>query len=345
MHSSSHAPLASALLLGLAFAGCSAPGSTASVLDESRALAPAAAPEHTTRPANTSAPASAAAPRAVDALAELRREAARAFDGRAWADAAELYARIVDAEPSNAPAWFRRGFALHSLGDFAGSVRAFERSNELQPNGTVAYDVACARARLGETDVALTWLAKSVELGMRDLTALTMDDDLATLRALPAFHAIVERVQAAVHPCEARAESRQLDFWVGEWDVTTQAGAPAGSSRVERILDGCVLLEHWTGRNGSSGKSFSLYDAATKRWKQTWVDNAGELTEFAGASNAGGEMVFLADVPLAGGAGRGQRRMTFTSLDPARVRQLGELSKDGGTTWAVEYDFVYTRKP
>ncbi|MBK7876924.1 MAG: tetratricopeptide repeat protein [Planctomycetes bacterium] len=324
-----HPSTVPALVLAFTVFGCAAPASTSSSASEVRVPAP------------TGAPASAATAHAADELADLRREAGRAFQEQSWADAAELYARIVAAEPKNATAWFRRGYALHSLRDYAGSARAFERSCELQPHPTAAYDVACARARLGEPKPALAWLAKSVELGFRDLAALAMDDDLATLRVAPEFEALVERVRNAVHPCEARAESRQLDFWAGEWNVTTAGGAPAGSSRVERILDGCALLEHWSGRDGSSGKSFSLYDASSAQWKQTWIDGRGTLTVFAGAPRADGAMVFVADVPAPDGAGRAQRRMTFSKLDGGRVRQHGELSKDGGATWSTEYDFVY----
>jgi hypothetical protein len=38
------------------------------------------------------------------------------------------------------------------------------------------------------------------------------------------------------------------------------------------------------------------------------------------------------------------RKMTFSKLGPDKVRQLGEMSTDGGKTWTVAYDLIYVRK-
>lgn len=280
-------------------------------------------------------------------LAELKKEASRAFDAGEWPNAAELYKEIVALEPANAGAWFRRGFALHSLHDFKGSAAAFERSNELKPNGTVAYDVACAKAQLGDTDAALAWLEKSKSLGMQDLATLTTDHDLDPLRSTPRFQELVKQIQDIAQPCANRAESRQFDFWIGEWDVTDTSGRKVGDSRIEKILDGCVLLENWTGASGGTGKSFNLYDTATKSWKQTWCDSSGDLVEFHSGKLEKGAMVFLADPRAPGstdGALRVARRLSFFDLGPNDVRQFSETSGDGGATWKTEYDFHYHRK-
>jgi len=36
--------------------------------------------------------------------------------------------------------------------------------------------------------------------------------------------------------------------------------------------------------------------------------------------------------------------MTLFPLEPGHVRQLGESSSDGGTTWSVQYDLHYFRR-
>jgi len=38
------------------------------------------------------------------------------------------------------------------------------------------------------------------------------------------------------------------------------------------------------------------------------------------------------------------RRLTFYNLDVNKVRQHGEISKNGGRTWSTEYDLEYRRK-
>src|SRR4029453_9038060 len=93
------------------------------------------------------------------------------------------------------------------------------------------------------------------------------------------------------------AESKQLDFWVGEWELSYPGndGKPANSrNRITKILDGCVILEEFTGTPGTKldGKSFSTYDRSTKRWKQTWIDNTASYLDFA-SDRVDGNMAFL----------------------------------------------------
>ena len=73
------------------------------------------------------------------------------------------------------------------------------------------------------------------------------------------------------------AESKLLDFWVGDWGLSYKSpdGKPVTSrNRISKILDGCVVLEEFAGGAGTplKGHSVSTYDRAAKRWKQTWVE-------------------------------------------------------------------------
>ena len=43
-------------------------------------------------------------------------------------------------------------------------------------------------------------------------------------------------------PCSA-AEHRQFDFWLGEREVFDPSGKAGGQSRIEPILNGCVIAE------------------------------------------------------------------------------------------------------
>ncbi|MGE3490406.1 MAG: hypothetical protein AB7N29_10400 [Vicinamibacterales bacterium] len=151
-------------------------------------------------------------------------------------------------------------------------------------------------------------------------------------------------------------EYRQFDFWVGAWDVVPNpatippgtppppAGAKPARNVVEKAHNGCVLIENWT-TTGQTGQSFNLYDRASRRWHQTWVDNGGGLHEYWGALT-GGNMVFAGEVPLGPGsrfAGRRTVRLTFFPMGPDKVRQFSEaLNMDG--TWSVNYDLIYTRR-
>src|SRR5690349_14596900 len=85
-------------------------------------------------------------------------------------------------------------------------------------------------------------------------------------------------------PC-SRPEYRQFDFWLGQWEAFNTNGQKAGDSKITLLLDSCVILEEWTSAAINrgiryAGKSFNTYNAATKQWQQTWVDNVGGSNEY-----------------------------------------------------------------
>ena len=166
-----------------------------------------------------------------------------------------------------------------------------------------------------------------------------------TALVLAVLAAAASRVIAADAGCSARPESSQFDFWVGDWEVGPTAGQPddgtRASSREEKIVGGCVLLENYEEQGGYSGKSLNFFDPVRKKWRQTWVDSGGNTSEFEG-SFSDGAMRFEGESHSASGK-RIFRRLTFTPLTADSVRQRSEASLDG-KTWKVNYDYTYVRR-
>ncbi|HET9826842.1 MAG TPA: hypothetical protein VFP87_16000 [Chitinophagaceae bacterium] len=155
--------------------------------------------------------------------------------------------------------------------------------------------------------------------------------------------------EAQKTPCTSDPVYRQFDFWIGEWDVYSRTGKKAGDSKIELILDSCIILENWKSaseRTGMyySGKSFNTYNAATRQWQQTWVDNVGGTTEFLVGHYESNKMIFLTKPFRVNKDTLAIRRLTFYNLEPNRVRQHAEISMDNGSTWITEYDLEYRRK-
>ena len=94
---------------------------------------------------------------------------------------------------------------------------------------------------------------------------------------------------------------RSFDFWLGEWEVRVPSGQVAGRNRITAILNGCAIKEEWSGTQGSIGTSYTMWDAASRRWHQTWVDNQGLLLLLDGGIS-GGKMVLRGQRPGANGA-------------------------------------------
>src|SRR5436190_7905460 len=97
--------------------------------------------------------------------------------------------------------------------------------------------------------------------------------------------------KAVAAPCQADLNRRRFDFWIGEWNVETRAGQPAGKSSVERVSGGCGLLENWTAPNGSTGKSLNTYNPEVGRWQQFWVGQFGAVTEYRDSEWRGDTLV------------------------------------------------------
>jgi hypothetical protein len=137
----------------------------------------------------------------------------------------------------------------------------------------------------------------------------------------------------------------ELDFWVGRWSVQNPAGQPAGTSVVERIAEGCGLLETYTGAPGPRGGHYvgvglHAFDEKARTWHQTFTDNRPAITLMIGRRKASG-VVYEWQITDAQGR-RIAKRYTLSTLVNG-VRQLGEQSLDGGTTWTLDFDLRYTR--
>ena len=92
------------------------------------------------------------------------------------------------------------------------------------------------------------------------------DPDLASLAGEPRFQKLVAASQLAAEPCkdaQANPQYRQLDFWVGEWDVFS-GKQKVGESSVQLILKDCVVFENWHGLQGGDGKSLNKYNNVTQ---------------------------------------------------------------------------------
>jgi len=270
-----------------------------------------------------------------------------AYEAKDWAKAVPLYERITTGEPDNARAWYRLGISRHGLGLRKEAILAFQKAVE---NGVAAYlgeyQLAVCYAGLGEKEKALDLLEKATQHGFADPDQMRSSEDLAVLHGEARFEKALDAAARSQKPCAYAPESRQFDFWVGEWDVvTTQGGMPAGSSRIERTLGDCVILENWKS-NGTfyEGKSYNTYNTALKRWEQFWVDNSQGMVHFYGSLLKNGVMDYYTDeVPQPGGT-RLKRHLEFIPLGPDKVRQVSHGSTDHGKTWQPEYDFTYNRR-
>lgn len=264
------------------------------------------------------------------------------YQQQKFAESAAAFADITKEEPKNGRAWYLMAMSYHSLGKYPEAIAAFEKNLGINPqNATAMYNIACGYSRLKQADKAFEWLEKTVTANGQVMRNFESDADLENLRTDARFANLREKVDRAVKPCQFSDHSRQLDFWIGKWDVFAPNGQKAGVNIIEPFADGCSLMENWTATGGGNGKSINYYDAATQKWYQHWIGSGGGAVRYEG-SFKDGAMRFEAETTAPNGQ-KVLNRLTFSKNDDGSVRQFAEISNDGGKTWNVSYDLKYVK--
>jgi len=168
---------------------------------------------------------------------------------------------------------------------------------------------------------------------------------LVVVASLAGWGTASAQVRSRTPPaCAETPGFHTLDFWLGEWEVYV-GEMLVGTNHIEKILDGCALLEHWVDRRGGEGKSLFYFLPTTGEWKQVWVTEratspGGVKEKRLVETTGGGSVRFLGEI-----VGRDGLfyldRTTLTPLEGGRVRQLIEVSGDGGSTWRPTFDGEY----
>jgi len=165
--------------------------------------------------------------------------------------------------------------------------------------------------------------------------------------APPAPPAAVPAPTPAPPPC-AGPEFHQLDFWIGDWNLTHRARVArdkdewtdgTGTNSIRKILDDCVVEEHFEDKaNAFRGQSASVYDPQRHLWQQTWVDNAAGYLVLTGTFE-NGRMTLQTPV-----LENRTKRMVFHDIKPDSFDWDWESSIDGGKTWVAMWKIHYARR-
>jgi hypothetical protein len=128
-----------------------------------------------------------------------------------------------------------------------------------------------------------------------------------------------------------------MEFWLGHWRVVDTHGKQVGTNHVARTLDH-IVLEHWTGADGSRGEGFFWHEPSTDLWQQVWV-SAGSHKLKTLVERSDVHMRFQGIVHANGVCY--PDRTTLTARRDGTVRQVIEHSRDGGLTWETGFDAIY----
>lgn len=239
---------------------------------------------------------------------------------------------------TTAKEWFDLGNQRLEAHDYQAALDAFLKARDAGFGARAVLNQRLVRAyaQLGQKDKAFTILDQMAKNGFGPPDVFYAQDDVIPLRSDPRWKPIAEQMTKNAHPCKLAPEYRQFDYWLGEWDVEI-GGQKLASSSIQLILDECVIFENYTDSRGYAGKSFSIYDATSKKWEQRYVDTTGAFHTWTGGVE-NGRMVFYWKTP------QGLQRMSYEKESPDRVRQLIDVSTDDGKTWSPGYNGLYIRR-
>lgn len=269
----------------------------------------------------------------------LSPDAERLFELGRFDEALTAWQAIAAIDPLAVRARGRVAACLVGLGRHGEAAAILEPLVDEHPGQLLLqYRLAVARAGLGDYSAALDALDAAASAGLRLRSGLDTEPAFAALRDLVRYPAIRDRIARNDAPTASEAGFRTFDFWVGSWEARTEDGVLQGHNRIEPVLGGAAIVERWTGVTGFQGTSLNRYDRRTGTWRQTWVDDQGDIVEFENGVATDGRVVFTAS-----DADGGLRRLTFEDRGSDAFRQVSEQSADGGRTWTIEYDFRYRR--
>ncbi len=274
------------------------------------------------------------------ATPSLQERAEAAYDKQDWLGAAELYEGVIEEEPENGIAWFRRAFAMHTLGLTREAIPIHQQAAQFPRFRVVAlYNLACAFALEGETDQAFEALRQSIDAGWRDARHMKRDRDLISLQNNPEFTTIIERIE------EIRSITQLLSFWIGNWRISDDQGQELGSGSITFDDQRAQFVQRWMDSKGQLGYSVTYYNDLDHQWYQKFTDTDKNTYIMTGTFE-GTSLVLQGERTTDTQADRHddfELRTAVRPLKKDRVRQLVEFSDDGGVTWRPLIDFYFSR--
>lgn len=134
-------------------------------------------------------------PPGVAPLPPALLDAEERFLAEDWAGAAAAYRSYVAQHPDNAFAWHRLGASQVGLRQLPEAIANLEKAVAVG-GGTSSdfYNLACAYALSGDAVQALGFVEKAIDAGLRNRRQYESDGDLASLRELPRFRELMQRL-------------------------------------------------------------------------------------------------------------------------------------------------------
>lgn len=272
------------------------------------------------------------------------------FLAQNYSKAKTEYEHLLKANLAPPLTWNRLAFSCYQLGKFDEAIAHFEKAISMNPpdqlKNIILIRMAKSYGAKKDKFNALLHLRKSVEAGFANLTDIKNDPNLLFLKTEPGYAAVMDILNQKLNPCLGNPKNRELDFWIGEWNVfNAKTNRPEGTNSIQMGAGGCMLLENWTDiTETSTAKSMTFLNPDNGKWEQVYIDNGGKrVLKFTNGALSGDVMKF--SILTKGEDGKDQvGELVFEKKTNGEVRQYQQTTPDGGKTWNIVFDLIYRRK-
>lgn len=184
-------------------------------------------------------------------------------------------------------------------------------------------------------------LTACVDADRGGLTGAVLDGDTVGVREGDvAIHGVYGIADARRSLACRSAVFREFDFWLGTWATTRPNGTPGGESVISEALSGCAIDERY---DGGVGRSLSRYDRTTQAWYQDYIDTTGFSLRLSGALDSTGTMRMADAIRAIPNGPALASKFVWTPQANGDVRQVWDFSLDGGNTFRVNSNLLYSR--
>jgi tetratricopeptide (TPR) repeat protein len=287
----------------------------------------------------------------VMAQEDIEQKAAALYQNQQWDEAANAYEQVISNDEDDYQAWYRLATSYIQLKHGEKALDALIKASSSQqiPRSLIHYQNAQAYYLVADQDSMWQELSLAASTGYTAMASLTDSDIWKDVRADEKFKNIISVVDKNARPCMYEDKLNQFDFWLGQWEVYTdinKTSAIAGTNKIEKMHDGCLLMENWVSAAGNPGTSMNYYDGTINKWVQHWVSTGGIVINLEGCLEKE-SMVLTGEIyyQKINGANLRELRGTWTPMDNGVVRQFFEESIDNGKTWYPWFEGFYFPKP
>jgi hypothetical protein len=150
----------------------------------------------------------------------------------------------------------------------------------------------------------------------------------------------------ADRPASDRADKMGLYGWlIGDWQMDCTVHKDDGTIHEGQgeihfgwVLEGRAIQDVWVLPGVFYGTTLRVYDPALDAWHILWNDPLRQYYTRQIGRAQGRDIVQLGKNDAGDGV-----RWSFTDITPDSFRWLGERSRDGGSTWQLQAEYLARR--